>query len=323
MLKEISIEITRKCVANCIHCSSSSNDKCSEILEYDKVISVVKDAADMKARIICLSGGEPFLHPRILDIIMYINSLNLQSFVYTNGIIVNSKNEKCSLNKDILQAISGKVTKLIFNIEAATSSSYDNIMGTDGCFEIMKQSVLNANSFSIATEAHFVPMKLNFNEITDVIALCKKLGILKISFLRLVLHGRALQNEQKIRLSDDEFLQLKNLLKTLQKEAGVNIRIGVPLSSDYLCHNCEAATGKLNIKYDGIVYPCEVFKNDRIANELEGLKPDSILEKSLNDIYNNSKYLQKVRELLRNFSCEKSHENCIGQYLINNRMNQL
>jgi MoaA/NifB/PqqE/SkfB family radical SAM enzyme len=207
MLKEVSIEIIRRCANNCVHCSSLSGEKCSEILEYELFVSVVTDAARLGAKTICISGGEPFLHHRIVDMIAFVRSIGLQSYVYTSGIILDTQNNKVSLNRDILRAISDKVTKLIFNVEAANPETYNSIMGTEGCFEKMKQSILDASSFSIVTEAHFVPMRLNINEMKETVALCKKLGVPKISFLRLVLHGRAQFNESKIALSADEFLR--------------------------------------------------------------------------------------------------------------------
>ena len=36
MLKEISIEVIRKCPNRCLHCSSCSNENCSEIISFDK-----------------------------------------------------------------------------------------------------------------------------------------------------------------------------------------------------------------------------------------------------------------------------------------------
>ena len=317
MLNEVSIEIIRKCPNNCIYCSSMSDDKCSEILEYEKFVSVVNDAAYLGAKTICLSGGEPFQHPGIVDMTAYIKTLGLQSFIYTSGISINAQNGKVSLDTKVLKAISGIVTKLIFSIEAVTPEIYDCIMGTNGCFDKMKQSVLDANNFSIATEAHFIPMKININEVADVAALCRELGISKISFLRLVLHGRALQNKRQKALSDEELTRLKHSLEELKKNTGDDIRIGVPLSLDNSCGKCEAARGKLNIKYDGKVFPCEVFKNSPNIKHLNGLKPDSIYNNSLRDIYSNSKYLYRVRELSQDFSFGKHCETCIGQYLIN------
>jgi MoaA/NifB/PqqE/SkfB family radical SAM enzyme len=322
MLKEVSIEIIRRCANNCVHCSSLSGEHCSEIFEYDLFVSVVTDAARLGAKTICISGGEPFLHHRIVDMIMFVSSLGLQSYVYTSGIILDARNNKVSLNRDTLKAIYGKVTKLIFNVEAASPETYNSIMETEGCFEKMKQSILDANSFSIITEAHFVPMRLNINEIEETVVLCKELGVAKISFLRLVLHGRARLFESKIALSADEFLRLKSSLESLRKNAGIDIRIGVPLSSNVSCHKCEADGGKLNIKYDGYVFPCEVFKNDRAGVQLKGLKPGNIHNCSLYEIYNDSLYLKYVRDYSRSYNRGKYGEACIGQHLISKRENE-
>lgn len=318
MLREVSIEIIRRCPNNCVHCSSLSNERCSEILNYERFVSVVDDAAYLGAKIICLSGGEPFLHPEIVEMVKYVHSLGLDSYVYTSGIIFDADGRKAPLDRDVLRAIAGKVTKLIFNIEAGTQDTYDMVMGTRGCFEKMKQSVIMANELSILTEAHFVPMKLNIHEVEKAVSLCSELNISKVSFLRLVLHGRAQENEQRIALSEEEFKQLQADLKELKKKSNVNIRIGVPLSTEESCHKCEAANGKLNIRYDGNVFPCEVFKNDRMSHRLKGLATDSIHSSSLLDIFQNSKYLQRVRKLSQEFSCKEHYETCIGQYLINN-----
>ena len=316
MLKEISIEIIRKCPNHCLHCSSLSDECCSEVLEYDLFTSVVRDAAELGAKTICLSGGEPFLHDRITDMVRFVASLGLQCYIYTSGIVYNTEGRRAFIEKDILGSISKDVTKLIFNLEAATARIYDSIMGTTGCFEIMKQSVCNTHEMGIITEAHFVPMRLNISEIREMVVLCKELNVSKVSFLRLVLHGRAQIHESKIALSDEEYKRVQVVLEEMKEQAEVDIRIGVPLSFHSECHKCEAARGKLNIKYDGKVFPCEVFKNERMAYCLKGMQPESIYEHSLADIYHNSPYLQLVRDLEQEFSCSGECETCVGQYLI-------
>lgn len=318
MLNEMSVEIIRRCPNRCVHCSSLSDAKCTEILEYEKFTEIVDDAQRLGAKNICLSGGEPFLHTRVTDMIRYVNKKSMSCYVYTSGIIFDEKSEKTSLSHEFLQSIAGVVNKLIFNIEAGTSDTYDEIMGTTGCFELMKESVKVANALSIVTEAHFVPMKLNVKEIDETILLCKELGISKISFLRLVPHGRAIANEKRILLSEEDFLSLKNSLVATQKKADIDVRIGVPLSIDNSCHKCEAASGKLNIKYDGYVFPCEVFKNNKVAMNLENHSPENIHDKSLLEIYRKSTYLDYVRKFSEEFQCSGNCETCIGQYMINN-----
>lgn len=256
------------------------------------------------------------MHDKITDMVEYSASLGLQTCIYTSGIVFDEKKQRASINKDLLKSISSKISKLIFNIEAATPSTYDKIMGTTGCFEKMKQSILDAHSIDIRTEAHFVPMKLNIDEVAAVVDLCRDLKVARLSFLRLVLHGRAQDNEALIALADGDLQKFKTVLGELKEQAAVDIRIGVPLSIDKSCHKCEAANGKLNIKYDGSVFPCEVFKNGRISHYVNDEPPDSIHDKPLTEIYNSSVYLSTVRKLSTDYHCSSNRETCVGQYLL-------
>lgn len=314
MLKEISIEIIRKCPNCCLHCSSEAHVQCEEIMPYSKFKEVISDAAKLGAKTICLSGGEPFLHDNITDMIQFVYQHHMDCYVYTSGIILDSSAQPASIPTDLLKQISKYVTKLIFNIEAGTEKTYNNIMGTNNCFEKMQQSVIRAVELGICAEAHFVPTAINSDEINAVIDLCQKLHISKLSFLRLVLHGRAKKNRKLLELTYENNMQLKEILHDIQMHSAFPVRVGVPLSIDTSCHKCEAANGKLNIKYDGEVFPCEVFKNYSMEKSLNGLKPDNIYRCSLFDIYQNSAYLKRIRDFSESFSGEC--ETCIGQYLI-------
>ena len=314
MLKEISVEITRRCPNYCLHCSSSAHSQCSESMPYETFQTVISDAAKLGTKTICLSGGEPFLHDKIVQMIQFVHSKGMECYVYTSGIAMSPSDQRISLPMEQLRQISGAVTKIIFNIEASTEAIYDRIMGTSNCFSLLKESVLRANAAGICTEAHFVPMALNLREIPAVVRLCEELNISKLSFLRLVLHGRAEQNYNTLALTEQKQSELKEYLQKIKTQSGLAIRVGVPLSIDSGCTHCEAASGKLNIRYDGKVFPCEVFKNHSFQKNIKGLQPDSIYQYSLIDIYNHSSYLIRVRELSDNFS--DRCETCVGQYLI-------
>ena len=199
MLKEISVEITRRCPNYCLHCSSSAHSQCNESMPYETFQTVISDAAKLGTKTICLSGGEPFLHDKIVQMIQFVHSKGMECYVYTSGIAMSPSDQRISLPMEQLRQISGAVTKIIFNIEASTEAIYDRIMGTSNCFSLLKESVLRANAAGICTEAHFVPMALNLREIPAVVRLCEELNISKLSFLRLVLHGRAEQNYTSLR----------------------------------------------------------------------------------------------------------------------------
>ncbi len=248
--------------------------------------------------------------------IEYVHSKGINSYVYTSGIVFDEKGDRTSIPKSIINAISKEVTKIIFNFEASSASNYNVIMGTKNCFNSLKESINIANKASVVTEAHFVPMKINVDEVESTILLCEELGISKISFLRLVLHGRAIKNIEKIALTEEETNTLKKRLSKVKQKSSLKVRVGVPLLKGVNKHKCEAAKGKLNIKYDGLVYPCEVFKNNNVYIKKLN-KPDSIYNSDIKNIYYNSLYLKTVRDYLVKYTSNGSCENCVGQYLIN------
>lgn len=315
MLKEMSIEVVRKCPNNCIHCSSSSSIECNEIISFDMFKKVVDGAKKLGLKTLCFSGGEPFLHPDILEMVHYVAGKGIQSYIYTSGIYINEKNKKTSIPESLLIKLEKIVTKLIFNVEAVSEDKYDKIMGTHGCFQYLKKSITNSVNLGIICEAHFVPMKLNVGQVEQVVEFCKNIGVSKVSFLRLVPHGRALINKERILLNDEETELLKNKLLKLQTKYSDSIRIGVPLSDSTSQIQCEAAQGKLNIKYDGFVYPCEVFKNIEYSILKDGL-PESIFDNDIEKIYNECKYLNNIRYYISNFCKSSNCENCAGQFYI-------
>lgn len=60
MIKDVSIEITQKCLNHCIHCSSCSSEECTMMLQLDTLRRVIKGLQRLEVERVCLSGGEPF-----------------------------------------------------------------------------------------------------------------------------------------------------------------------------------------------------------------------------------------------------------------------
>lgn len=315
-LREISFEILQSCPNNCIYCSSESHIKCTDIIDFDFFRPAIDDAVELGLRTLCISGGEPFQHPRCLDMVEYAKKHGLTVFVYTSGVCVENDKYR-PLDSDVLVALRRLNTdKLIFNIQAAEGSLYDRIMGTRGNFDIMKQSAVSASEAGLFTEAHFVPMKINYKQIDEVMDLSSALGIRKVSFLRLVIQGRALLNRSLVELTDEEQEELvKTLLRVRSGRNGVDVRIGVPLSQKSENKKCIAASEKLIIKYDGTVFPCEAYKYISSIGDEKIILPDSIYETRLRDIWETSDFLRVLRADIESLNaCSVSHESCPAQY---------
>lgn len=313
MLSEISIEILQRCPNRCIYCSSHSNPQATHIISFEIIKNIIDDAKSLGCKTVCLSGGEPFLHPQILDIISYIAKQQLICYVYTSGIYMKDE-VYSSLPNEYIEAIRGMVDKVIFNVEADSSTLYDQIMGTDvGGFDMMKKSINDCVSSGLVVETHVVPMQVNFKHLKSIFEMCYQLGVSKVSILRLVLQGRALVNLSLVKLTGEDSREVTKLIKALKKAYKGKVRIGLPYSDSNCRIYCKAASDKINVRYDGNVYPCEVFKDDLLNAKL-GCEPDNVWKDSFYDLYQNSPYLNVVRKSIEVFKKEDGDETCYGQF---------
>ena len=313
MLSEISIEILQRCPNRCIYCSSHSNPQATHIIPFEIIKNVIDDAKSLGCKTVCLSGGEPFLHPQILNIISYIAKQQLICYVYTSGIYMKDE-VYSSLPNEYIEAIRGMVDKVIFNVEADSSALYDQIMGTDvGGFDMMKKSINDCVSSGLVVETHVVPMQVNFKHLKSIFEMCYQLGVSKVSILRLVLQGRALENLSLVKLSGKDNREVTKLIKALNESYKGKVRIGLPYSDSNCRIYCKAASDKINVRYDGNVYPCEVFKDDLLNAKL-GCEPDNVWKDSFYDLYQNSPYLNVVRKSIEVFKKEDGDETCYGQF---------
>ena len=315
-LREITIEITQQCPNHCIYCSSYSGPDKTTCLPTEKVIEVIDDAVALGCESINLSGGEPFMHPGLVKIVDHISKKGVQCQVYTSGIIFEDGVPQ-SIPIKALEKLKGRVAKYIVNVEAADEEIYDKIMGTSfHGFAMMKKFISAAIAMGEILEAHFVPMKLNYQQIPLVAKMCSELCVSRISFLRFVAQGRGFENKKTLMLDKEESLSAKKMMKQSVGQDVIGVRIGIPYSDFGHRVNCLTGSTKLNIRYDGNVYPCEAFKNDQLEQIIK-VSVNNIKMDRLIDIYNDSQYLSKVRDEHQAYFESNSCETCFAQYLSN------
>ena len=298
-----------------MHCSSLSCPKKTTCLPLAIIKEVVDNAVALGCECVNLSGGEPFVYPYLEQIIRHVHNKGVKCLVYTSGICFE-KGKTTSIPTYMLDVLHGMVDKYIVNVEAADEPTYNHIMGTEfQGFEMMRRFIRDAVAIGEIVEAHFVPTKLNYRQIPAVVEMCKFLGVSRISFLRFVAQGRGQENVSNLLLNESEMREARQLIHECIANKVVDIRIGIPFFECDKRVNCLAGISKLDIRYDGKVYPCEAFKNENLKH-LITTEADNVKEKSLKEIYNNSEHLLQVRKLLREFQTQKTRETCMNQFYI-------
>lgn len=317
MIRDVSIEIIQKCLNCCIHCSSCSTEDSTAMLCLDTMRQVIRGLQRLKVERVCLSGGEPFLHPDLVEIVREIASHGMTVDIYSCGIQKEAGVPAALSVKQLSILKAAGLRSLLFNMQSADESTYDYITHSKGHFSLLRKSIANAIACGIRTEIHFVPMRQNAQDAENVIRFAEQTGIAQVNFLKLVPHGRARENAQRLMIGDEELVALCSRLENLQAQ-GKTIRLGLPLSIQGNTPPCHAVKEKLYIKFDGSVFGCEAFKYIQFQDEDRSpILPDNILEKDIEEIYRNSEYLKRSCRLVEQYeACQIGCENCpVQKYL--------
>jgi radical SAM protein with 4Fe4S-binding SPASM domain len=89
----LDIEITRRCNLNCITCFVRHGKGRNKELTKLQIYDIIDDAREFYGESIHLTGGEPFVHPDIFDVIEYGRKSGYQNVIInTNGTLLNEDN---------------------------------------------------------------------------------------------------------------------------------------------------------------------------------------------------------------------------------------
>jgi len=172
----VQIDLTNDCNNDCIGCwcnspllgdKQQSPETKSKTIPYEKVKDLVDDLKRSGTKEIYLAGGgEPFMHPRIMDIIAYIKQNNLICDVNTNFTLVDEQKIKTLVDV--------KLDSMVVSVWAATAKTYVAVHPNknEETFYHIKKRLLSLNM--IKQKAPFVRIynvisNLNFHEIEAMV----------------------------------------------------------------------------------------------------------------------------------------------------------
>ncbi|MBU0979201.1 MAG: GTP 3',8-cyclase MoaA [Nanoarchaeota archaeon] len=136
MIDYLRVSITGRCNLSCDYCHREGNSDTSD-LSLDKFKEIIKAAHDTGFRKLKLTGGEPLLHPHLIDMISSAKSTGFKDIsLVTNGLMLHEKAEalravgldRLNIGCDSLTGPSGKtVQKISAGLRSAKEAGFDPV----------------------------------------------------------------------------------------------------------------------------------------------------------------------------------------------------
>ena len=200
------VELTEKCNLNCLHCGSSCSLSKNNYIVTEVLINTLRQLAsdyDPNTVMICLTGGEPLLHPDFFMIVKEIVSLGFPWGITTNGTLINK--DKARMLRELgLESVSISLDGL--------KMTHEWLRDVKDCFDKTIQAVRYLNNENIPVQITTVIHKKNFHELEELFELVKSLNVASWRVINIEPIGRAVENDNLI-LSYNETIKLLEFIR--------------------------------------------------------------------------------------------------------------
>ena len=174
--------ITKRCNLKCVHCYAGSHDsQYTGELSTDEIIRVLDDLAEFKSPVVLFSGGEPMLHPDIVQLADHAVQSGMRAVISTNGTLITPE-KAAELSKVGLSYIGISLD--------GDRETHDMFRGVKGAFDRTLEGLRTAKESGIKTGVRFTITKRNVDDIPDVFDLLDRENIPRVCFYHLVYTGR-------------------------------------------------------------------------------------------------------------------------------------
>ncbi len=294
-LKSLYIEITSKCNMNCPYCYNDSSSK-GIFLDKDKVFNLINQCKLNKISEITISGGEPFLHPNIIDFIEYANSKQIKVRIISNLSVVSFEDSvKILKNGNFFQ----------LTLDSTNEKENDSIRGI-GCYQKIVKLLQYAknNKLSKRISLRMNLGKNNVHRIQSFIDFAISFGIKHISIAFIANCGRGYEYEYAFNYKDSlpEMVSIMENLKMLSNKFDNIIDISYNnLEKQRSCPLFCRGDLEINprVSPNGDVFFCSYFFDER--NSIGNIYKNTIMQ------IINSKELENFRQTIQQ---RKNNEKC-------------
>ncbi len=262
--------ITGRCNLNCRHCfMARDNSPMMGEFSWDECLALLDECVRCGVHHFTLTGGEPLLHPRFMDIVAEMTRRDMVlSELNTNGVL---------LTPEMLQEMRRLGQDPMIKVSFDGVGHHDWLRGAQGCEEEALAAMRMAKDAGFRVMAQTNVHRGNLAAMHDTARLLDGMGVDRIRFIRTTESARWRENSQDATLGIVEYYDAMAELARQILEDGLHMDVLMwqflswyprermyffpPVQVDHGCYRdglpvCRDARGSVSVSYTGEILPC-------------------------------------------------------------------
>lgn len=209
-------ETTQACDLACVHCRAEAQpNPLPGELTHAEGLGLIDQVAEMGARVLVLSGGDPLKRTDLCDLIRHGKSHGLRMGTIPAATPL--------LTRDVVQALKDAgLDQMALSLDASTPEAHDRFRGVAGAFQKTLEAIQWAHEVQLPVQINSVMSQQNFDDVDRLIELVQWLGIVFWEVFFLVPVGRGAQVPG---LSADQYEQVFAKLYRLARYAPFILKV--------------------------------------------------------------------------------------------------
>ena len=271
-------ELTYLCPLRCVYCSNPTDlETHPDRLETADWLRVFRQAAELGALQLNLSGGEPLLRKDLEALVAGAQKLDFYTNLITSGV---------PLTRERLERLrDAGLSSVQVSIQDSRPSEAARIAGRDS-FEQKLTVCRWVKELGLPLTVNTVLHRENLSRTGELIALAESLGADRLELANTQYLAWALQNRSALLPSRSQLDEARDVARAAQARLKGKIELLFVLPDYYADRPkaCMSGWGKryLLVSPDGLALPCH------LAHTLPGLTFDNVQERSLEEIWRSS-----------------------------------
>jgi len=260
-IRTIAFEILEKCNLYCDFCVRSASYKLEAMLTEEQFQERVNRVAATfpNLELVALTGGEPFLHPKIVDFVKIAKQCTRYMSITTNATM--HKLPELKALADL------KYCHLIISLDGPDASIHDFVRGKAGAFDGLVKFTQYCREFGLPFLMNMTVNEKNYQRVYETAQVAQSLGSQDLSVALVKPEGRG----KAIEDNDAIFVEVGRQTMLAQRDFaahGLKVRFTDPLAHIFdvrlslpgVRRGCGANSGALHIQCNGTILICTSCK---------------------------------------------------------------